>query len=150
MNKFEEIIHELGIQLNLPLHAERGFICRLNINNIFHIQLEHEENRNRILLATYITEIPPGRFREDILKEALKINNLFPLDGIFSFSERANKLALFIYLPFISLTAQQLYQHLDQFIEKADKWRVAIETGQIASISTSTSRSLPPPFAPRP
>ena len=150
LNKFEELIVQLGKELGLPLHAERGRICRLNINGLLHVHIEYDEAKDRVLLATFIAEIPPGKFRENVLKETLRINNNYPRLGTFAYSEKNNQLALFIYTPFASLPADQLLERLMTFIHSADEWRLAIEQGSLARVALpSAGPSGAPPLGVR-
>lgn len=135
MDRFEELLKELGKILGIPLHVDKNNACRLNINNILHIQLEQDPVKGRLLVACYICDIPPGKFREITLKEALKANYLYPRVGTLAYAERNNKLTLFEYLPFLELTGEKLSVFLFQFIEKANTWREAIESGRTPQLT---------------
>jgi hypothetical protein len=143
IDRFEELIKELGMNINVPtLAPDKHRICRLNINNILHIQIEPDQSRERVLLATFICDLPPGKFREKTLKEALKANGEVPSSGYLGFCERTDKLSLHHHLALYNLNGERLASHLAKFIEKADSWRVAIETG-----SPLPSASPPFPFS---
>jgi hypothetical protein len=142
IDRFEELIKELGMNINIPtLAPDKHRICRLNINNILHIQIEPDQSRERVLLATFICDLPPGKFRERALKEALKANSDTLGSGYLGFCERTDQLALHLHLPLYNLTGEKLAGHLTKFIEKADSWRVAVETG-----SPLPSAPTPAPF----
>lgn len=130
MDAFEELIKDLGKTVDLPLHLDKNRACRLNINGQLHVQIESDITQERVLIAAFLCDIPAGKFRENVLREALKAN--FPLNriGTLSYCERNNKLTLFEYLPMQNLNAQKLADYLAKFLEKADSWRVAIEGGQ--------------------
>ena len=64
MNPFELLIQHLGLLLGVSLHAENGYLCRLIAAGSLKVHLEHEPNLHRILIASFICEIPPGKFRE--------------------------------------------------------------------------------------
>lgn len=76
LDPFAILLADLGALIQVPLHPDHQRACSLNINNELHVQLKEDENR--ILVATFLAEIPPGKFRENIFKETLKENNLFP------------------------------------------------------------------------
>jgi hypothetical protein len=137
MDRFEELLKDFGREINLPLHPDKNRLCRLNINDILHVQIESDEAKDRILIATFICDVPAGKFRENILKESLKANHFYPRVGTLAFSERNNKLALFEYVQYSNLTGEKLGQVLGQFIERADAWRLAIERGQTAPSTES-------------
>ncbi|MBU6447032.1 MAG: hypothetical protein KGQ49_06510, partial [Verrucomicrobia bacterium] len=82
-----------------------------------------------------IAETPPGKFRENILKEALKANALpDPMPGIFGYILATNRLAQFQKYPLHILTAERLSQIIGAFLEMAEVWQKAIMTGQSAPI----------------
>ena len=60
MNKFELLIQELGQILGTSLQAERGSICKLLIKDKIHMQIEYDEEAERVILACFVSEIPPG------------------------------------------------------------------------------------------
>jgi hypothetical protein len=144
MNIFEEMIQEMGRILNVPLHAEKNRLCKLNINDVLHIQIEFDEAKERILIACFVCDLPPGKFRENVLKEALKANNQFPSLGTLAYSEKNNKLALFTHFPIATINANKLSEELMKFIDKTDQWRMAVETGQLASVAIGPAKEKPP------
>lgn len=131
MDLFQNLILQLGDILNVPLHVDRMQSCRLNINGLLHVQLENDPAKERILIATFISDVPAGKFRENTFKECLKTNGVFPRFGTFAYSERNNKLALFEYLPYEGLSGEKLADALAKFIEKAQAWRSGMERGTI-------------------
>jgi len=133
MDRFEELLKALGQLLNVPLHPDHKGKCRLNVNNLFHIQLDPDPAKNRLLIATFVCPVPPGKARENILKNALKTNGAPSSLGTLAYSERTHQLALFSYLPFYELTGEKLAAFLAAFIQKADEWRMGVETGNLSS-----------------
>lgn len=131
MDKFAILLDDFGTLIQVPLHPDHHRKCHLSINGELHLQITEDEQKDRILIATFIGEIPPGKFRETILKEALKENDLFPRLGTLSYSERNNQLALTSFVSFSRLDGEKLADFLELFIEKAFSWRVALTTGQI-------------------
>ena len=117
--------------MNVPLYTDKKRACRLNINNNLHIQIESEDDKERILIATFVHDIPPGKYRENTLKETLKANARYPRIGTFAYSERNNQLALFEYVPTPELRAEKLADILANIIEKATMWRTTIERGML-------------------
>ncbi len=145
MNKFEELIKELGAILHIPLEAENGIACKLNIEQILHVQLEYEESKQEILIASFLASIPAGKFREETLLAALKANHDIDSLGSFAYSDKNTMLALQLYLP-ISITAEELNQKLKEFIEKGKKWKEAVDQGRIELVSKPKTSSLASPF----
>ncbi len=131
MDKFSALLNELGSLNGVPLRPDPSRRCKLTINNQLPVYLEDKESRDELLIATLVIEIPPGKFREIVLKEALKENNLMSRLGCFAFSQRASQLAFFLYVPYKNLDGKKLANILKEFLEKAFAWRKGIDTGQL-------------------
>lgn len=142
IDRFEELLNELGVELGITLHPDRKGACKLKINETSHIQIECDAHQENLLVATFICDIPPGKFRENILKDALKSNGPFPVNGTLAYSDRNNKLVLFSYFRFGSLTGKKLAEFLAAFVDKANNWRIGVETGHTSHL---ISPSLKPP-----
>lgn len=141
MNKFDNLITSLGDILDLDLRADKGVLCKLKIDGKLGINIEYDEVKDLILIATLIEELPAGRFRENVLKEALRSNGTYPRLATFAFSERANKLACFDYISFINLSAEDFNTKLHEFIDFAYQWHRAIQSGNLLTVSLSSNGS---------
>lgn len=131
MDRFALLLADLSVLINLPLHPDHKRCCRLIINHQVTLQIEDEESRDRLLVAAFVCDIPPGKFRENTLKEALKENNLYPRIGTFAYSERNNKLAFFSHVYYPGLRGDNFADFLEVFLEKIFTWKTGIETGQL-------------------
>lgn len=145
MNDFESLIQELGSILGITLQAEQGFLCKIFIKDKVHLQIEYDESAKRILLLCFICEIPPGKFREDVLTAALKANYIDTSSGSFAFVDSTQTLILQLYLP-TSTTAALLAPLSTQLADKAISWKDAIDQGNISTLAPSVSSSLPSPL----
>jgi hypothetical protein len=141
IDRFEEILKEFSQELGLALHPDKRGACKLKINDTLHVQLECDISQENLLIATFICEVPPGKFRENILKDALKANGPFPAHGTLAYSERNNQLVLFAFLRLSSLTGRKLAEFFSPFIEKANQWRNGVETGRTAHLVSSSHSS---------
>lgn len=138
IDRLEELLNELGAELGTTLHPDKKGACKLKINETLHVQMECDAHQENLLVATFICDIPPGKYRENILKDALKANGPFPVNGMLAYSDRNNKLALFSYFRLASLTGKKLSEFLAAFVEKANHWRLGVETGHTSHlVSTS-------------
>jgi Tir chaperone family protein CesT len=146
MDHFAILLADLGALIQVSLHPDHKRSCNLSINGELHIQLKEDENKDRILVATFLAEIPPGKFRENILKETLKENNLFPRTGTFSYSERNNQLALFSFVHLEGLKGDKMADFLEVFLEKAFSWRTALQTGQLPQRGHTLQKTGPSIF----
>lgn len=141
IDRFEELINELSLQIGIPLHPDKIGACTLQTKDGFEVQLECDRSQEKLLIVAFICDIPPGKLRENILKDALKANGPYPHDGTLSFSESNNKLALFAQLPFTHLSGRTLSEFLNAFLDKASQWKNGVETGHTSElISSQTSK----------
>ena len=136
MDRFTELLAELGSQMGLSLHPDKRGACKLNVNNVFHVQIENNLQKETLLIATFVGEIIPGKFRENILKAGLKANKDVQT-GILAYSGKNNQLALFKHLPIQNLTGATLLAFLNEFLDKATAWRGALESGVIPAMKSS-------------
>ncbi len=133
-DRFEEILNELGIECGQPLHPDSHGACKLFINELMHVQIECRQELESLAILTFICEIPPGKFRENVLKTALKSNHFSPEKPYLCYSDKNNQLSLFQYLPMKTLTGKQLMGFLEHFMKKAHEWRQGVQTGDLASL----------------
>jgi hypothetical protein len=129
---FNDLLASLGIVFGMALHADKNNACALQIKKGLVIQLQPDPSGERLLLLSRVVEIPPGKFRENVLKEALKYNGekLFPI-GIFAYLPKTNTLTLFQQYPIEELNGEKLAGFLSPFIDLAEKWRDSILSGQV-------------------
>ena len=132
---FKHILTQLGVNLELFLTPENDKICSLKVNDKLIVYLELDESENNILFGTFLCDIPPGKFRENVFINTLKANGQIPVNSIFAFNEPSSKLALFSFVPLATANALTLKDQLQHFIEKAMQWKDAIESGKAAPIN---------------
>jgi len=130
MDLFAQILYDLGTEIGVDLYPDVNRICQINYHDELHIQLQYDEAKEQILIASFLCDIPPGKYREKLLKEALINNGDYPRIGTLAYSERNNKLTLFEYVPSSNLTGQNLFNILEKFIEKGHLWKDAVENGR--------------------
>jgi len=131
MDRFAILLDDLGGLIQVPLHPDAKRTCRLNIDNKLHIQIEDQDNFDRILVAAFLSEVPPGKFRETVFKETLKENNFYPRLGTFAYSKRTNMLTLFSHVYYEGLDGNNFADFLTAFIEKSLAWKSGVETGRL-------------------
>jgi|JI9StandDraft_1071089.scaffolds.fasta_scaffold07366_4 hypothetical protein len=132
---FSDLIHEFGELLGESFTPYQNRMIRFLINENLRVQIEMDLMGEFVMLACFITEIPPGRFRENVLRDALKAN--FLLDEHWStlcYEGKENHLVLFFKIPAHGLTGQKLLDQLLPFVARAGLWRDAIDNGHTAPI----------------
>ncbi|GAB4186710.1 MAG: hypothetical protein Tsb0015_04760 [Simkaniaceae bacterium] len=130
MDKFDNLLFELGKILNVELHPDQNRSCLMVINDEYRVQLEMDGRDDSLLFGSLIHEIPPGRFRENVLKDALKYNNIPPPQriGTLGYIDKINVLSLFDFLEGHSLAPQKVADHLSRFIECLIAWKQALRS----------------------
>jgi hypothetical protein len=151
MDRFQELLDELGAHIRFPLHVGKNRSCGLNINDQIHIQLTMNDTTQSLLVVAFVAEVPLGRYREELFKEALKHNDRYPRPGVLSFMSKVNQLTAFEYLPIVELNGVKLAAFLGSFIPFVDEWHVAVAKGLPGPRNTTPGQTrLPSPFELRP
>jgi hypothetical protein len=139
---FTTLLQELGKEFQLTLVPDKYNALSLEVPPLI-IQLELDEKRENLFLFTKIIELPPGKFRENVLAEALKINDLpDPRPGVFGYIAATNHLTLHQSYPIKILNGENLAGLFGSFFELGQSWYESIHRGNL----TPPSSSSPPPF----
>jgi hypothetical protein len=133
MKNFYDLIKELGDLLGEEIEPENNQACNLRINQKVKVQIEVSNNEESLMLISLISELPPGKFRETVLKDILKAN-FFAEEkvGILSYTLKENSLVLFQTINTHALDAEELKNHLQKFSQRAINWYDSIESGALA------------------
>lgn len=141
-DSFSILIAELGGIFGLSLTPDKYNACSLEIPPLT-IQLELDPTQENLFIFTKIIELPPGKFRENVLAEALKMNALpDPRPGILGYIAATNHVSLHQVYPIKILNGENLAGLFGAFFDMALSWHDSIQRGQ-SSPSITTS---PPPF----
>ena len=133
---FQELLHQLGKVFHLALHVDKHHACSIRVFDTLTLQLQLDISQEHLLLFAKIAEVPPGRFRENVMREALKANDLpDPAIAIFCYLASTNQLALYQRYPISLLDGEKLAGLAGAFIETAKSWQEAIAHGQSAPAS---------------
>lgn len=133
MSRFEELLQALGKAFHLKLHVDRSNACSIQIHDHLVIQLQLDTSQENLWIFSKLIEVPPGKFRENIFREALKANALpDPRTAIFGYLPNTNHLALFQKYPLEVLNGERLAGLIGAFLEMAESWMKAINSGQSA------------------
>jgi len=138
---FDSVLQELGDALNIDdLRLDNANTCFIKFDNQLEVYIEPYEKGEWMLISTEIGEVPGGRYREDVFREALKANGLSPPRyGTFAYSEQSSRLLLFGMLSLRELNGEKIATYLSPFLEKALKWKNAVSAGDIPLADTMTT-----------
>ena len=142
--RFEEIIHDLSKTIDVDLLIEEDNVISVLVDERLPLQLEADLDTNRLLIFTSIANISAGKFRENVLINALKENDKFEFDFTFAYLEEDNSLVMFTYLNFEEITVNTLNQILASFVDISLLWKDAIDTGKDAPTEIISSNKEKP------
>ncbi|MCB1116766.1 MAG: CesT family type III secretion system chaperone [Chlamydiia bacterium] len=146
MDKFQELLWDLGELIELPLHVDKNHACNLLLDEKLEVQMQMDQHEENLLICAFLADVPPGRFRENVMKDALKVNADYHPFGTLAFYEKKNLLILQQHLPVEKLNGEKLSQVLEQFLEEAIEWQQAINSGSSAPTKYHSVTGKPPPF----
>lgn len=150
MDRFAQILFDLGKEIGVELYPDPNRICQINYQDELHLQIHYDESSQQLLFASFLCDVPPGKYREKLLRSALQSNNEYPRIGTLAYSERNNQLTLFEYIPAVNVQIDKLFQFLQAFIEKGISWKNAIERGLPLPVSPPKSSQGPSMFGMKP
>lgn len=137
ISRFEELLEELSYVFQISLHPDKIGACSLKLSDNLIIQLQLDISQENLFLFSKIIELPPGKFKENVLKEALKWNGFpDPRPGILGYLSRTTHLTLHQSYPITMLKGEELAGIIGGFLDYLKGWYQAIQTGQ----------SSPPPI----
>jgi len=145
---FAELIHELGQELDIELELDHLNVCSIVVDEQYTVQLEQDKYKEYLILGSAVLAISPGKFRENVLATALKANDIYPRPGTLAYRVASNELILFKKMHLEDLTAKQIVDELSLFLDMVETWKKAVDSGNIASLSTATptKKETPNPF----
>lgn len=130
MDRFSEILFDLGKEINVDLYPDPNRICQLNYDEEFTLQLQFDEPRSELIIASLVTEVPAGKYREKLFRATLIYNEAYPRLGTFGYSESNNMLIFFDKKKAADITGEQMFHYLEIFIAEVKLWKDAIEGGK--------------------
>jgi hypothetical protein len=139
-NQLESLLKDIGPLFQLPdLAPDSSNKCTIKLANDLKLQFEQDKYDN-LIIGVRIGTLQIGRYRESIFKEALKANFLHGTHlGTFGYVEKTGSLILFIFIDSRYVTSDRVKTILPAFLEKAQKWKEAIESGEVPSVSQGAS-----------
>ncbi len=136
------LLEELGRALQIAdLHSDRNNTCQIRLKSGLQIQVEINPKTNMLLIGCDLGNLPLGRFRVDLFREALRANGLpYPQHGIFAYSNKTDHMLLFEFLPIKELTGDKIADSLGPFTEKALLWKTSIANNEVPVVAIAGAR----------
>ena len=131
MKSYNDLIADLSDKLNMEIYPDLNNVVTMKIDRLIKIQIETDVAEEFLILGAFIAELPPGKFREHILKDALKANYLVnKKPEILAYLGRENSLTLHRKFILGSITVEDLVDYIKSMVDRAKKWHGAIESGK--------------------
>lgn len=136
--QFGSVLKEFEKFFNCSLNPDENNACV--IHTPLGVILNIEMDRNGFIIAgCRLGNVHMGRYRENLIRAALKSNESTPLSsGIIGFSPKSSQLILFIKLNPNTITVHQITTLLPLFLAKTKLWTDAITKGEVPEILSST------------
>ena len=132
MDRLDQLFHDVGEEFDVPLKPDHYGAGKLRIGSDLFIQIEYNKSKDWITVLSFIGELPPGKFRENLLKTALQVNHQQPQDLRMGYSEKNNQLALFYNFPMETASKEILVKAITDVVGKVRAWREGIATGNLS------------------
>lgn len=148
MDLFESLLQELGEIMKIQdLRPDEHNTCLIRFKDGgLEVQIEPFQKGEFLLIGCTIGVIPPGRYRENVFREALKANGLPPpRHGVFAYIAQSDRLVLFSLLSLRELNGEKIASFLTPFMEKARSWKQQIERGDVPIAETVVSGRISGP-----
>ncbi len=127
LDKFTDLLDEMSVQLSMKLIPDENNSCLLSLENGLNVQIELDADEERVLIGSELGGLPPGKFRENVLREGLIANSrLYPRFGNLSFSRKRNTLVIFEMLNLQFFTTEIIVNILTALIDQACQWKNAL------------------------
>lgn len=141
--QFGAILKELEPFFKCPLEPDQNNSCLIKLGIGLSVQVEMDRY-GLLLIGCVIGTLPMTRYRENIIQQALKSNELsLPSAGSFGFSHKTNHLIYFIRLDPVLVSMDQILSLLPSFISKAKKWSDAIAKGEMPPLEETNVSNAP-------
>jgi hypothetical protein len=131
MAGFKELIADLSDRLGADLFPDLNNVVTLIVEKRVKFNIEADSVGEFMILGATISELPPGKFRENILKDALKANSRINVNpGVLSYLGRENTLILHTKLFIQGTSVDEIIKEMKHLTSRAKKWMDAIDEGR--------------------
>lgn len=145
MHPLEFLLEELSKLLKTPLKVDEHHTCKIRIKDKLDFYIELDRSQQDVIVGVLLASLPAGKYREQILKEALISNGEIPPSGsIFAYSKRQNGLVLFEKMPLQDLSADRLFTRLEELFKLALPWKEALERSEVPRIERKKKQTAAP------
>jgi hypothetical protein len=139
-DRFSALLEELGSAIKMKLAPDAHNACLIRYPDKLGVRMDPDQTGEFLYILIEIEKPGEGRYRESVMREALRANGLPPpRKGIFCFNLNKNLLMLFDQIPFEELTGLQLAEIIEGMSQKARLWRDSISRGEVPAYDMGES-----------
>lgn len=143
MDIFTDLLQALGKIFSVHLKPDRNNACLIQINKNIQLQIETDLSEENLILGAKLCTVLPGKFREDVLRNALQHNALPDAPGYLGFIQETNTLVLFTFIYFRGQNPERIAQLIEEFLQVAVSWKEAIAANTPGPVIKPTTNSSP-------
>lgn len=126
MDVFTDLLQGLGKIFSVHLQPDRNNACLIQVNNTIQIQIQLDTSEENLILGSKVCTVLPGKFREDVLRNALQHNALPDSLGYLGFIQETNTLVLFTFVYFRGQSPEIIAKVLEYSLQVITSWKDAI------------------------
>ncbi|NBO24554.1 MAG: hypothetical protein EBU93_04910 [Chlamydiae bacterium] len=142
----QQVITILDESLDIDLHLDENQSCKILLNDKISVQIELDPSRQYMIFASEIFILPPGKFREMVLKGAILANYGKDKEiGSFSYLPKSCALMLHEFFPINFIQESEVFDLFARFSTKALFWKDHLDRNTIPQ-SASHEPAQPNPF----
>lgn len=143
-DRFGALVEELSTALKIKLAPDSHNACKIRMKDKLEVFLEPDPLGDVLQIVIDIGKPGEGKFRENILREALRANGLpFPRLGTFCYGHKVDSLLLFDMVPMEDLNGARLADVINQLADRARLWRDSIAHGELPPFQSGRSGTRP-------
>jgi len=136
-------VEDLTQGLGMKIEIEDSPSYTLKIQD-HEVQLELDNEGDAIVVSIVLGKVPSGRYREDILEQALRSNGFPPpYFGLIGYSQDADILVLHRKFHASKLSKKTIMDSLPPFIQMADEWVRALNSSSVPIASKPDPSTAP-------
>lgn len=138
-SQFGAILKEFEKFTGCPLTPDENNACLIEFPTGLKIQFEIDKF-GMLVVGSLLGPLSFGRNRGEFIRAALKANEMdSPREGILGYSNKSTQLILFLKLDPQKMNTLEMLKLLPPFVDKANKWKDAITSGQAPKMMVTTS-----------
>ncbi len=144
LDSYASLLEELGKLLEIKLKPDANNSCLIKFPDDLELQIDLDISGAWILIGTTIATVPPGAYREEVLREALKGNYILePHCGCFAWAKKGDRLVFNHRMPVEHTKGIHLAEVIIPMLERVKSWKEMITNNEIPVVRSQQSTGKP-------